>query len=277
MKERGADCLVFSGGEPTDHFGLEELIGHAKNAGFARASIFSNGRRLKDRNYAGSLKAAGLDSALVSLHGPDSRIHDSVVGATGAFEETLRGIENLLDQGVEVLLNTVVSRINFQRLEEQVDFITSRFSGRVRLQLSDLFPTARVFKNSWLHVPYRELKPWLTGALIEASCANLACCTALFPLCVLDPFFMDALELREKERDTLVVGEDFQSLVWRKPDFLSHRYYLNVCRYCSLRRVCPGIAKSFRLNGRDRELFRPFVHLDPEGCLAANRDRDREQ
>ena len=274
MKSCGADSLVFSGGEPTSYPGLEALIAHAKGIGFSRVTVFSNGRRLNNKEYTLSLVAAGLDAALVSIHGPDANTHESVAGVQGAFEETLQGVDNLLEHGIEVLVNTVVSRVNYRRIEDHVDFIGNRFSNRVRVQLSDLFSTSRVFKNPELHVPYRELKPWLDGALIRATCLRLPCCTSLFPLCVLDPFFMDALELRQEERETIVVGED-HILTWKKPEFESHRQYLDACRKCSLRRACPGLSKSYRVNGTDRELFRPFTHLDPADCLAANRERDR--
>lgn len=274
MRSAGADSLVFSGGEPTGHRGLEGLIAHAKDLGYTRIAVFSNGRRLRDDRYTDALASAGLDAALISVHGPDARTHESVVGAGNAFEETLQGIDNLLSHGIDVLINTVVSTVNFQRLEDHVDFIATRFSGRVRLQLSDLFPTTRVLRNPELHVSYRELKPWLGKALIRATCLSLPCCTSLYPLCVLDPFFMDALELREEDRETLVAG-DGCGPTRRKPEFEFHRYYLGVCRNCSLRRVCPGIPKSYRMNETDREVFRPFAHLEPEGCLAANQKRDR--
>lgn len=276
MKACGADNLVLSGGEPTRHPGLEPLMFVAKNIGFVRVTIFSNGRRFKDKAYTRSLKAAGLSSALISLHGPDAETHASLVGVKEAFGETLEGIDHLLEQGVEVVINTVVSKLNYRRLEDQIEFVARRFSNRTRLQLSDLFATARVFENPGLHVPYRELKPWLANALIKATCLDLPCCTILFPLCVLDPFFMDAFELREEERESLVGGDDFRGLVWRKPEFKSHRCYLRNCRDCSLRPVCPGLSKSYRVNGMEGGLFRPFAHLDPGSCIAANRERDKK-
>ncbi len=273
MRSDGADSLVLSGGEPTGYRGLEDLIAHAKAIGYERVAVFSNGRRMRDGKYTDALAKAGLDAALVSVHGPDARTHESVVGVGNAFEESLQGVDHLLSHGIDVLINTVVSTVNYQRLEDHVDFISNRFSSRVRLQLSDLFTTTRVLRNPELHVPYRELKPWLEKALIRATCLGLPCCTSLFPLCVLDPFFMDALELREEERETLVAGEG-GGVTRRKPKFDLHRYYLDVCRNCSLRRACPGIPRSYRLSETDREIFRPFAHLDPEGCLAANRKRD---
>ncbi len=273
MRSDGADALVFSGGEPTGYRGLEDLIAHAKDIGYGRVTVFSNGRRMRDDKYTDALAKAGLDAALVSVHGPDAPTHESVVGVGKAFEESLQGVDNLLSHGIEVLINTVVSAVNYQRLEDHVDFIATRFSARVRLQLSDLFTTTRVLMSPELHAPYRKLKPWLEKALIRATCLNLPCCTSLFPLCVLDPFFMDALELREEERETLIAGEG-GGPNRRKPKFEFHRYYLDLCRRCSLRRVCPGIPRSHHLSEKDRVLFRPFAHLDPEGCLAANRKRD---
>lgn len=276
MRARGVESLVFSGGEPTAHAGLPALIALARELGFARVSVFTNGRRFADRGYARSLRLAGLDSALVSLHGPDAETHASVAGVAGGFEETLPGIDNLLEQGVDVLLNTVVCKLNYLRLEDLVGFVGRRFRNRVRLQISDLFSTVRVFGNAWLHVPYAELKPALHGALIEASRTGLPCCTVLFPLCVLDPLFMDALELREEEGATLVAEDAAPGLAWKKPKFRAHRRYLPTCRACCLRPVCAGLAKSYPVYGDEREFFRPFVGLDPGGLLAANRERDRK-
>jgi MoaA/NifB/PqqE/SkfB family radical SAM enzyme len=65
---------------------------------------------------------AGLNSAQVSIEGPDAETHDYIVGISGAFDKTMQGIKNLQETDIYTHCNTTICRPNLDKLEELVDF-----------------------------------------------------------------------------------------------------------------------------------------------------------
>jgi len=132
---RDARCpsVSFTGGEPTLRPGLPGLVRHAKGLGL-RVNLITNGQRLTDR-LTGALADAGLDSAQVSLEGPDPATHDGLVGRRGAFDRLWDGVERLRAHDVRVHTNTTVSRGNVGRLSEIVDLVSTRGLDRLTMNL----------------------------------------------------------------------------------------------------------------------------------------------
>jgi len=152
---RDARCpsVSFTGGEPTLRRGLPGLVRHAKGAGL-KVNLISNGQALTER-LVGELADAGLDSAQVSLEGPDARVHDGLVGRAGAFERLWAGIERLRAREVRVHTNTTVSRGNVERLAGIVDLVAERGLGRLTMNLMIPCGAAAGAADDLL-VPYAE-------------------------------------------------------------------------------------------------------------------------
>ena len=94
-RDEGFDGVAFSGGEPTLRRDLPDLIAWARQAGYQRIGITTNGRMLSYRGFSERLVEAGLTGASVSLHGPSAEIHDAVTGIPGSFDQAVRGIARL--------------------------------------------------------------------------------------------------------------------------------------------------------------------------------------
>ncbi len=109
--------LDILGGEPVLHPGLPRVIAHARESRFIdRTFLYTNGTLISP-DLARELAAAGLHTALVSLHGPGPEIHDQVVGRTGSWEEGVAGVNALCGAGVRSYLYIVVSSANLRHLE----------------------------------------------------------------------------------------------------------------------------------------------------------------
>lgn len=113
--------LSFTGGEPTLRDDLFDLISYGRSKGL-RMNLITNGRKCADKDYVNRLEQAGLNSAQVSIEGPDAATHDYIVGVTGAFEETVKGIKNLRTTSIYTHCNTTICRPNVAKLEDLVDF-----------------------------------------------------------------------------------------------------------------------------------------------------------
>ena len=80
--------------------------------------VLSNGRRFSDASFAQRYSAV-LHSDFVRgipLYSDLSTIHDYVVQADGAFDETIRGILNLKRLGEKVEIRVVLHRQTYERL-----------------------------------------------------------------------------------------------------------------------------------------------------------------
>ncbi len=117
----GVPYIIFTGGEPTLHPGIVELVAHADELGQI-TGINTNGRRLADAGFAEALQAVGLDHVQITLNSHRSELHNRIVGAE-AFDETVAGIKAALDAGLHVLTNTTLIEDNADEALEIVDFL----------------------------------------------------------------------------------------------------------------------------------------------------------
>ena len=120
--EIGIPHIVFTGGEPTLVRHLPELIAHAERNGQI-TGINTNGRRLKDPEFVQRLVDAGLDHVQITLESHDPAIHDEMVSAPGAWQDTVAGLRNVLQTRLFVMTNTTLLTNNAHRLAETLDFL----------------------------------------------------------------------------------------------------------------------------------------------------------
>ncbi|MCC6899827.1 MAG: radical SAM protein [Polyangiaceae bacterium] len=92
----GATRLELDGGEPTLHPELFELIRHAREIGYERVTLTTNGRRAFYPAYARQLAQSGATRIRFSLQGPSAAIHGEDVGVPEAFDQTVAGIANVV-------------------------------------------------------------------------------------------------------------------------------------------------------------------------------------
>lgn len=118
----GIPHICFTGGEATLREDLPELISHAESLGQI-TGLLTNGRRLAHYGYAQNLKAAGLDHVQITLESARSEVHDGLVRANGAWEDTVAGIRNALELGLFVMTNTTLLQANAYHIGETIDFL----------------------------------------------------------------------------------------------------------------------------------------------------------
>ena len=124
---RSTTEIGFTGGEPTllgDEF--LAVIRIAKGL-LPRTAIhvLSNGRRFANASLAAKWAAIEHPDLMVGIpiYSDDPTLHDYVVQARGAFEETICGILNLKRLGQKVEIRVVVHKQTIGRLSELAQFI----------------------------------------------------------------------------------------------------------------------------------------------------------
>ncbi len=121
LAELGCRKIHLSGGEPTLHPHLAELIAHITGRGL-RVTMTTNAT-LINRERAGLLAEAGLNGVNVSIDSPNPRLHDRIRGIKGSWKRTMKGCRALrkeLKKG-KVRINTVVGRLNYASLVDLPD------------------------------------------------------------------------------------------------------------------------------------------------------------
>lgn len=156
--------LSFTGGEPTIRNDLLELIFFAKQA-ISRVELQTNAVRCSYKHYVAGLKKAGLDGAFVALHSHKERISDSLTRAPGTFKLTLDGINNLLNENIEVNINIVINSVNYKTLIEYVKFLNKNFSRVKRITFSFVQPFGSAWSNKWIVPRISVASPYIRAAM----------------------------------------------------------------------------------------------------------------
>ena len=139
ISEAGFKIMIFSGGEPLLRKDIFELVKEASNLEL-RSVIGTNGILLTEE-VVQKLKEVGLARAGISLDSTDPEKHDWFRGHKGAFEKTLKGIENCKKLGLPFQIHTTVLNFNQHEIEKLTDFAVEL--GAAGHHIFFLVPTGR--------------------------------------------------------------------------------------------------------------------------------------
>lgn len=124
----GARTILFSGGEPTIHSDLLELVRTARKEGLG-FGLITNARMLSYRPLLKKLLNLGLSYVYMSLHGPEVT-HDATTRSPGSFRQAVSALRMLAEvPGLQLTCNTVVTNHNLEQLDQVVDVLASLDRG----------------------------------------------------------------------------------------------------------------------------------------------------
>lgn len=245
LRASGVTELVLSGGEPTLHPGLVELVRYAATKRFRSIELQTNGVRLASRPYAEQLADAGLSIACVSLHSHDAGVSDAITKQAGAWQRSVQALHNLHDLGLQWRISHVISRLNHPAVPAFVRFAQQEFPhGRVDI----CFAIAQEISSetsTWVLPTFTEIKPSVVEALDYCLAHGITFSGLIgqgsYPPCMLggDLRYYEAV-LDQTHRS----GHDD----WHKAER---------CRDCSFDARCVGIRKSYVATWGDDEI-QPF-------------------
>lgn len=134
--------IGITGGEPTLYGqGFIDLLSQiGRDLPEFEVHVLSNGRRFADTAFCESLRPCITDRLVIGIpvYGSIAEDHDAIVGAAGAFYETVLGIHNLVEMGALVEIRVVLQRALLGRLGGIADFISRNLPGTVQVALMGL-------------------------------------------------------------------------------------------------------------------------------------------
>ncbi len=261
-RDEGAQAVGLLGGEPTLYADLPAVVSRARELGYVRVSLCTNGRRLADPSRLRSLLDAGLTRVALSIHSHRAELEDRITGVAGSFDEKLAALALLtaevdaggLPDGLS--LNTVLHAQNLTTLRGLVSFFGKRGVHDIRFN----FIRPEVPADEARHwVPTFERTTPRVRALVEANETRLGSQLTLadFPLCRLPWELLANAALRQR-----YLGEvrdlETQVAMHRPPsrggtkrfDWQAQRagylkQYVEACGPCGLRSRCEGVWRGY--------------------------------
>ena len=198
IRDRGIDHITLSGGEPTLHPDFHHILKYCVDHGL-QVSVLSNGDSLADKDRTAAL-FEDVDPRSVSvttaIHSDLPSIHERVTDVPGSFPRTVQGLLNLVHLGIPVTVKQVISRWNYDRLPDFVDFVYKSYGPFVSLTLCGMdFCGMTEEQIARIAVDYPTMGSSLEraldfvislrqqfGAFPQVTVADL-------PLCSVDPFY----------------------------------------------------------------------------------------
>ncbi len=244
---RSNATVNFTGGEPTLRQDLPKLIRYGKSVGIHRMVLQTNAIRFASESYLEEVMTAGLDDALVSFHSSRPDVSDSLTGAPGTWQKTVKGIENALERGLEITLNVVLTTENLDHLEETIAFALERFPGLHGIILSPLQPHGNLLNHTHLMPRYRDLILPVRAAArrIREADVHLYLSYCENPLCwLLDAFDVEGtVELRGYISRRLRANECGDCHLSTTMD--KDKVKPSTCDGCLMDEVCFGVWRSY--------------------------------
>jgi len=134
-----APMIIWTGGEPMLRDDILELVAYATERGLR--SVMAPCGMLVTAARLTALKEAGVMACSFSLDGPDAASHDAFRGVPGAYENVTRAMTVARAIGLPFQVNTTVSTLNLDRLEEI--YARAVALGAAKLDLFFLVPVGR--------------------------------------------------------------------------------------------------------------------------------------
>jgi cyclic pyranopterin phosphate synthase len=288
-ENRNAEEVLFTSGEPTLNEKLPLYIRWARQSGIKTIGIISNGRRMAYRDYAFSLLSEGINNIVISIHGHNSKLHDSLTRTKGSFEQTYRALLNLSELkeqfSFRLATSTVVNKKNLSFIKDItllfIPLLVDQFIFNV------MMPDGRgnIFFNK-LMPKYRDVSEKFKLISSELSDNSLKrihlvdipfCVTINLPDTIrgyverffhyepegsaghkdyqIDPFLLSKIDRNLFERESLLSDSVFTKITRSFKDMLvkEKREKCNTCRYG---RICAGVWKPYIMH-RGWDEFQP--------------------
>ena len=236
-RKKGAERLILSGGEPTMHPSYVDFIRLGRSAGYRKIQTVTNGRMFAYPEFLKRTLDAGLQEITFSVHGPNARIHDALVGVKGAFDQEITGLKAALADGRPIVnIDIVINRANVKHLCEMLDSFIA--IGVREFDLLQVIPFGNAFTEgrNILFYDLEELRPYLLAAFAYSKRPDVHLWLNRFPVqhlegyehLIQDPYKLND-EVRGRKEEYARVLDDGLDLDCRDPER---------CRYCYLERLC---------------------------------------
>jgi His-Xaa-Ser system radical SAM maturase HxsC len=225
-----AEAIGFTGGEPLFEWRrlLAVLAKMRDRLPKTSIHVLSNGRAFADDTVAAAWAEIRHPDLMVGIpiYAAVDHIHDYVVQAQGAFDETVQGILRLKDKGQQVEVRCVLHAITAPRLRQTCEWFARNLPFVDHVALMGLENTGFALANQeLLWIDPLDYSDDLAAGVQTLRAAGVHVSVYNLPLCVLDRSVWDV---------TVQSISDWKNA------------YLPVCQDCRVRDRCSGFFSTGR-------------------------------
>ncbi len=233
--------IYLTGGEPTLHPRFFEILDFLrKKCPKAKIILDTNGRMFYYKDFLKKCLGCGNLEFQVSLCGHNAVLHDKITGIRGSFEQTIRGIKNLLifsSSQNRTEIRVVIHKLTLPHLGEIYKFVYKNFPKIVKLIFIFMeFEGAAGKNRKIVGITYTRARPYLGKFFKKIKNCPFEVRFYHFPLCTLPAKFWPHLWRTLPEKEIA---------------------FLPSCSDCFYKKYCLGIHKEY-LKYVGREEFRPI-------------------
>lgn len=120
VRELGAVQLGISGGEPLLNKDIIEIVAKASELGFY-TNLITSGVGAPE-GIIGKLKDAGLKTVQLGIQSHEKETMTLVTNHKGAYEQKLKIAKEIKDSGMQLIVNTCITRQNIHQVGEIIEF-----------------------------------------------------------------------------------------------------------------------------------------------------------
>lgn len=149
--------------------------------------LLTNGRIFAVNEFVEAFCLSAPEHIIVAIpvHGSCEQVHDSITRTTGSFKQTIKGIKNLLKEGIPVEIRLVVSKLNINDFEKIAQLIIQELNGieYVSVIAMEMTGTAKLNQDQ-VWIPYKQAFLKIENAIrcliqngIDVKLYNFPLCT----------------------------------------------------------------------------------------------------
>jgi len=204
----GVTDLTISGGEPTLHPHITELISYIQKKNI-NVTILTNGERFANKTYFDSfIDVVDVNKVrfITTIHSEKAVAHEEANRTLGSFDKSVSGLKRLSDFGAKVIVKHCVTKENYKDLTTFFKYFDDIFRDSVDIQLCSIdycgMPKSRLDKEM---LTFTMLKPYLEELFdyhisLKAKkrvIRNLYCIN--MPLCSCDVYYWSYIPKRKSK------------------------------------------------------------------------------
>ena len=216
-----------TGGEPTLRKDLFQIIKSIRESHpNTEIKLLTNGRKFSIKKYTQEISDLDVNYYIIPLHAHSPELHDFITRSPGSFDQTIRGIKNLLKFGKNVEIRVVVHGINYPFLSEISQMIVKEFPNisRIVFLYFDAIGSGSLNKKR-LFVKMTKLIPYLEKSVEILIDNEIETHIYHIPNCVIDEKYWKLISGKTVEDRRIMFKDE--------------------CKNCKLKDNCPGIWKTY--------------------------------
>jgi len=263
LKRSGHIEVILTGGEPTLHPKLPEMITYAvKNKIPPR--VITNGQKISNINYLKKLQKAGLQNLNLSIYSNIAKIQHKLSKKKDSLKNIKKSLDNISKVGIEANLNILINKYNSNNLSGLVSWIIKKYPAINHFVFNNIDPFMnRVSKNPDVVARFNDFELELHLALEMLQKNKKTFRVERVPLCYMTDYEYASTETRK------IVKNEVRTIFFldEKGEHTNNQWkhqQSESCKVCFLQKICAG-ADTRGGYYKKEELYPVFI--DPQKII----------